>query len=311
MQPEPESNKTFKELLDTLPDQAPIEKYKVLKECLAQNTEDNPSTKDMLDAVKKIGTTTDPSPTSFLNMTSSLVETYLTCKEITKEQSSVNPLEALQNIFADPSKTVNNIYKDAEDSILGLSEESKSVRKIITKTLDPQERYDVEQSNNFKKNILKTYFENHNVTYNDFKNLLRLTQIDDPQSQTELLVSFLKRSNLDESKFVENVNDFLQNNDRLVATHKVTILEEYLAGKNKEITPDDHDKVLNLAKNIGLELSKNSEGRTGPDVVKLQLEVVVGNINRKIDTIRPNPGVAATSSTSGAVDTRPSNVRGS
>ena len=132
------------------------------------------------------------------------------------------------------------------------------------------------------------------------------------------MVSFLKRSNLDEPKFVENVNDFSR--EKLLSQdNKRKILEGYLVGKEIEVT---EDKVSGLATKIGLELFQDyiikvfqtkgiqstkdtldieevnrysSRDRTSDAI---SIEEVVNAVNSQI---RPNPGVAAVSSTTEAV----------
>jgi hypothetical protein len=216
------------------------ENVELLNECLQNNKSDNPSTKDIFDAVIAIRTE-KLAPQTYINMMTNLVENYLKNKKINHEQSSVNLLEAALNFI-----------QDLEGSISGLSEESKFVKKILDEILQPRERFDINQINSTKKKILKSYFENHDVTYDDFKNLLKFHQIDDLESQTDMFKSFLKRGNLDETKFVEYVNDFLQDKDKPNAENKGKILKEYLVHRNNEEVTQD--KVLHLAEKIGLKI---------------------------------------------------------
>ena len=251
MQPEPESNKTFRELLATFNDGDVINQANVLRDCLYENTEDKPSTKDILDAVKKIGTEagkkrgelSSPSAFAISRTMTDLITAYLENKKITPEQS-FNPFEALRN----PLEAINGLLRDTERSFLGLSQESKFVTDVINEIIRPLDN--TLEINMTKKGILKAYFENNNVHYDEFKNLLKINKIDDPQSQVEMLVSFLKRSNLDESKFVENVNDFSRENS-LTQENKGKILEGYLVGKNREVTKEE---VSGLAEKIKLKI---------------------------------------------------------
>ena len=352
--------KTFREELDEHrgSNTEISENVDLLRKCLQENKNDNPSTKDIFDAVIAIRTDDLP-PQTYINKTSSLVEAYLNNKKITPEQPLVNPLELfadpfktaqnffidLQGSFLDPIKTAQNIYQDLEGSfknpiktaqniyqdlqglILGLSEESKFVNKILEEILQPRDRFDIDQTNSIKKNMLKAYFENHDVTYDDFKNLLKIHQIDDPKLQTEMLISFLKRGNLDETKFVKNVKDFLQDKEKLPADDKGRILEEYLVHRNEEVTKD---KVSALADQIGLKIYsqetidsatrdkinfsvaknqgiKSEDLKLDSDVVAYKtsapdarltrsIEDFVDDINSGIKSRKPNTVVAATAS---------------
>ena len=283
MQPEPESNKTFRELLATFNDGDVINQANVLRDCLYENTEDKPSTKDILDAVKKIGTEagkkrgelSSPSAFAISRTMTDLITAYLENKKITPEQS-FNPFEALRN----PLEAINGLLRDTERSFLGLSQESKFVTDVINEIIRPLDN--TLEINMTKKGILKAYFENNNVHYDEFKNLLKINKIDDPQSQVEMLVSFLKRSNLDESKFVENVNDFSRENS-LTQENKGKILEGYLVGKNSEVKRVD---VENLGRKIELifipELEISSRPRAKDDKIKDDIQDVVDAVNSKI-----------------------------
>jgi hypothetical protein len=224
-------------------------------------------------------------------------------KKIKPEQSFVNPLEVFANPFGaarnfiqdiegsfkNPIKTAQNIYQDLQ--VLGLSEESKFVNKILEEILQPQEKFDNGQIKDTKKNILKAYFENYDVTFDDFKNLLKINQIDDPKSQNDLFISFLKRGNLDETKFVKNVKDFLQDKDNPTAEYKGRILEEYLVYRNEEVTKD---KVSALANQIELKIyPKGTIDNTR------SIEELVDDINSRIESKKPRTDVVATASNLG------------
>ena len=246
-----QTERTFRELLDTFNDDDVLMKARVLTNCLYDNTGDKPSTKDILDAVKKIGTEAEkkrgelssPGASAISNAMTNLITAYLENKQIIPEQS-FNPFEALLN----PIEAANSFLKDTERSFLGLSQESKFVTNVINEIIRPLDNtWDINMT---KKGILKAYFENNDVSYDEFKNLLKINKIDDPQSKVEMLVSFLKKSNLDESIIVKNVNDFSHENS-LTQENKGKILEGYLVGKNREVTKEE---VSGLAEKIKLKI---------------------------------------------------------
>jgi hypothetical protein len=324
----PQVLKTFRETLAELKgsNKEISENFSDLNGCLINNSEDNPSTKDIFDAVTALRAEKIP-PQTHINLTSSLVDNYLKMKKIKPEQSFVNPLE----VFANPFGAARNFIQVIEGSMSGLSEESKFVNKILEEILQPRENFDDGQIKNTKKNILKTYFENHDVTYDDFKNLLKINQIDDLKSQNDLFISFLKRGNLDETKFVKNVKDFLQDKEKLPADDKGEILEKYLVYRNEEVTKD---KVSALADKIGLTIYpqetidkvtqsiinfsveknqgiKPENAQLESDVVAYRstasdakltrsIEQLVKNINSEIEFRQPGTVVAATASNLGA-----------
>lgn len=155
MQPEPKSNKTFRELLDTFNDDDVIMKAKVLTKCLYENTEDKPSTKDILDAVKKMETAPKSGLANTSYSMSILIEAYLQNKKIMPmPEQFVNPFETLQNLVAYPAESFQGIVRNVEGSILGLSQESKFVTDIIEKItnhLDKNFQEPVHEINETKK----------------------------------------------------------------------------------------------------------------------------------------------------------------
>ena len=123
-----QTERTFKELLATFNDGDVLMKATVLTNCLYDNTEDKPSTKDILDAVKKIGTEAEkkrgelssPGASAISNSMTNLITAYLENKQIMPEQS-FNPFEILGNTFVNPIEVANSFLKDTERSFLGLS----------------------------------------------------------------------------------------------------------------------------------------------------------------------------------------------